>query len=39
VTCVIPATSQPAHLAENMEAGVRPIADAALRDRIATAVA
>ena len=37
VTCVIPATSQPDHLTENMEAGQGSVPDAALRDRIAAA--
>jgi diketogulonate reductase-like aldo/keto reductase len=35
VTCAIPATSQPAHLAENMRAQYGPMPDAALRKRIA----
>jgi aryl-alcohol dehydrogenase-like predicted oxidoreductase len=35
VTCAIPATSQPAHLAENMRALAGPLPDAALRRRIA----
>ena len=35
VTCAIPATSQPAHLAQNMRALAGPLADAALRRRIA----
>lgn len=35
VTCAIPATSQPAHLAENMRALSGPLPDAALRRRIA----
>jgi aryl-alcohol dehydrogenase-like predicted oxidoreductase len=35
VTCAIPATSQPAHLAENMRALAGPMPDAALRKRIA----
>ena len=39
VTCVIPATSQPDHLTQNMEAGQGPVPDAALRDRIAAAAA
>jgi diketogulonate reductase-like aldo/keto reductase len=38
VTCVIPATSRPEHLADNMKAGVGPLPDAALRDRMAAAV-
>jgi diketogulonate reductase-like aldo/keto reductase len=36
VTCAIPATSQPAHLRENMRALVGPLPDAALRRRIAS---
>ena len=35
VTCVIPATSRPQHLADNMAAGVLPLPDAAARARIA----
>ena len=35
VTCVIPATSQPRHLADNMAAGSAPAPDAAARARIA----
>lgn len=35
VTCAIPATSQPAHLRENMSALAGPLPDAALRRRIA----
>ena len=35
VTCAIPATSKPAHLAENMRALAGPLPDAALRRRIA----
>ena len=35
VTCAIPATSQPAHLRENMRALSGPLPDAALRRRIA----
>lgn len=38
VTCVIPATSRPEHLADNMEAGAGPLPDAALRERIARLV-
>jgi aryl-alcohol dehydrogenase-like predicted oxidoreductase len=34
VTCVIPATSKPRHLEENVGAGVGPLPDAALRKRI-----
>src|SRR5438270_6497386 len=39
VTCVIPATSRPEHLADNMKAGVGPLPDAAMRDRMAALVA
>jgi diketogulonate reductase-like aldo/keto reductase len=39
VTCVIPATSRPEHLEDNMQAGAGPLPDAALRDRIAALVA
>jgi diketogulonate reductase-like aldo/keto reductase len=35
VTCVIPATSRPEHLADNMKAGAGRLPDAAARDRIA----
>jgi aryl-alcohol dehydrogenase-like predicted oxidoreductase len=35
VTCVLPATSKPAHLAENVRAGSGPMPDAALRRRMA----
>jgi diketogulonate reductase-like aldo/keto reductase len=35
VTCAIPATSQPTHLAENMRALAGPLPDAALRQRMA----
>ena len=38
VTCVIPATSRPEHLEDNMQAGTGPLPDAALRDRIAALV-
>jgi diketogulonate reductase-like aldo/keto reductase len=38
VTCVIPATSRPQHLADNMKAGTGPLPDAATRDRIAALV-
>jgi diketogulonate reductase-like aldo/keto reductase len=34
VTCVIPATSRPEHLEDNMQAGVGRLPDAALRNRI-----
>ena len=39
VTCVIPATSRPEHLEDNMQAGVGPVPDAAARERIAALVA
>jgi aryl-alcohol dehydrogenase-like predicted oxidoreductase len=35
VTCAIPATSQPVHLAQNMRALTGPLPDAAMRKRIA----
>jgi aryl-alcohol dehydrogenase-like predicted oxidoreductase len=35
VTCVIPATSRPEHLEDNMQAGAGPLPDATLRERIA----
>ena len=38
VTCVIPATSRPQHLADNMKAGTGPLPDAAMRDRMAALV-
>jgi diketogulonate reductase-like aldo/keto reductase len=38
VTCVIPATSKPEHLEDNMKAGVGPLPDAAARDRIVALV-
>ena len=38
VTCVIPATSRPEHLADNMKAGTGPLPDAATRDRISALV-
>jgi diketogulonate reductase-like aldo/keto reductase len=38
VTCVIPATSRPEHLEDNMQAGVGPLPDAAMRERIARLV-
>jgi aryl-alcohol dehydrogenase-like predicted oxidoreductase len=38
VTCVIPATSRPQHLAENMKAGLGPLPDGPTRDRIAALV-
>jgi diketogulonate reductase-like aldo/keto reductase len=39
VTCVIPATSRPEHLEDNMQAGVGALPDAAARDRIAALLA
>lgn len=38
VTCAIPATSNPAHLRQNMNAGRGPMPDEAMRKRIADAV-
>jgi diketogulonate reductase-like aldo/keto reductase len=38
VTCAIPGTSRPDHLADNMGAGRGPLPDAALRARIAQAI-
>jgi diketogulonate reductase-like aldo/keto reductase len=38
VTCVIPATSKPEHLDDNMKAGLDPLPDAAARDRIAALI-
>jgi aryl-alcohol dehydrogenase-like predicted oxidoreductase len=38
VTCVIPATSNPKHLADNMHAGAGALPDAAMRDRITAVV-
>jgi diketogulonate reductase-like aldo/keto reductase len=38
VTCVIPATSRPPHLEDNIQAGVRRLPDAATRERIAALV-
>jgi aryl-alcohol dehydrogenase-like predicted oxidoreductase len=35
VTCVIPATSKPEHLADNMGAGTGALPDTAARDRMA----
>jgi diketogulonate reductase-like aldo/keto reductase len=39
VTCVIPATGNPKHLADNMQAGTGALPDAAMRDRIVGLVA
>ncbi|TGE23684.1 hypothetical protein E5K00_00285 [Hymenobacter aquaticus] len=38
VTCVIPGTSRPAHLADNLRAGTGPLPDAALREKMAAYV-
>jgi aryl-alcohol dehydrogenase-like predicted oxidoreductase len=38
VTCVLPATSNPAHLADDVRAGSGPLPDEKLRARIADAV-
>jgi diketogulonate reductase-like aldo/keto reductase len=38
VTCVIPATSRPQHLLDNMTAGAGGLPDAAMRERMAAAV-
>ena len=35
VTCAIPATSKVAHLKDNMQAGIGPLPDAAMRERMA----
>ena len=39
VTCAIPGTSQPQHLADNMKAGVGRLPDAATRERMVALVA
>jgi aryl-alcohol dehydrogenase-like predicted oxidoreductase len=39
VTCVIPATSRPQHLVDNMKAGVGRLPDAPMRERMAALVA
>jgi aryl-alcohol dehydrogenase-like predicted oxidoreductase len=39
VTCVIPATSRPQHLEDNMKAGLGPLPDDATRDRISALLA
>lgn len=39
VTCVIPATSRPEHLVDNMKAGVGRLPDAATRDRLVALLA
>ncbi len=36
VTCVIPGTGNPAHLADNLRAGLGPLPDAATREKMAT---
>src|SRR5688572_28677822 len=38
VTCVIPATSRPQHLTDNMKAGTGRLPDAAMRERMASVV-
>jgi diketogulonate reductase-like aldo/keto reductase len=38
VTCVIPGTSRPEHMRENAEAGVGPLPDAAMRQRMIAAL-
>ena len=35
VTCVIPATSRAEHMQDNLQAGIGPMPDAALRERMA----
>jgi diketogulonate reductase-like aldo/keto reductase len=35
VTCVIPATSRPEHMQDNLQAGFGPMPDAAMRERMA----
>jgi aryl-alcohol dehydrogenase-like predicted oxidoreductase len=37
VTCVIPATANPAHMADDLSAGIGPLPDAALRQRMRAA--
>ena len=39
VTCAIPATSKVAHLVDNMRAGVAPLPDRAMRERMARYIA
>ena len=39
VTCVIPATSRPQHLEDNMKAGLGPLPDPATRERMASLLA
>ncbi len=39
VTCVIPATSRPQHLEDNMKAGLGPLPDAATRERMGSLLA
>jgi aryl-alcohol dehydrogenase-like predicted oxidoreductase len=39
VTCAIPGTSRPEHMADNAAAGIGPLADDAQRERIARAYA
>jgi len=38
VTCAIPGTSKPEHMADNLRAGFGPFPDAAMRDRIAASL-
>ncbi|HVO87286.1 MAG TPA: aldo/keto reductase [Casimicrobiaceae bacterium] len=38
ITCTIPATANPDHLRDNLKAGMQPLPDAAMRERIAAAV-
>ena len=38
VTCAIPATSQPDHMRDNLEAATGPLPDEAMRERIASAI-
>jgi hypothetical protein len=35
VTCVIPATSRPEHMQDNVQAGIGPMPDAAMRELMA----
>ena len=39
VTCVVPGTSKPEHMADNIQAGLGPLPDAAQRQRLVDAVA
>jgi aryl-alcohol dehydrogenase-like predicted oxidoreductase len=38
VTCVIPGTGKPAHMRDNVAAGVEPFPDASLQRRIITEI-